>query len=122
MNIRVNIAEFIGRIQGYNINYKPIIDNFYWFPWVYNIIVNGAYLWGDIAIYDSYWVLFAILLLFLCYRNGLAMTYFVSKAVLETKDPNCGMIMNYAKGAGMAFGSLICLGIGYFKHLIKYSI
>lgn len=119
VNIGVNVAEFFGRFQGYDSWYKPVIDFFYWYPWVYNILINGGYLWGNKEIYDNFWVLFSILLLFLCYRNGLAITYFVSKAVLETKDPNCGMIMNYGKGAGLAIGAIVSLAIGLLKHSLN---
>jgi hypothetical protein len=122
VNIGTNGAEFFGKLQGYNFSFKPILDYFYWFPWVYNIIINGAYIWDNTDIFDTYWVLFSVLLLFLSYRNGIAITFFVSKAVLETKDPNCAMIMNYSKAAGGALGSIICLGVGYLKHLVKHSL
>lgn len=120
VNIGTQIAEFFGKYLGYDFKFKPVIDYFYWFPWVYNIIINGVYIWGDTNIYDSYWIVFSVLLIFLCFRHGLAITFFVSKAIIQTKDPNCGMIMNYGKEAGLAFGSVICLGVGYLKHLFKY--
>ena len=49
----------------------------------------------------------------------MAITNLVSKALKETNDPNCAMVMNYAKNFGIAAGAVLCLGIGSFKNLVR---
>lgn len=119
-NIVVNASEFVGRSLGNVFRLNFIIHGFDWFPWVYNLIINGLFIWNNIKIFDHFWGLFWPLIIFLTFRNGFAITYYQSKiAAKNPNDPNCVIIGNLAKESGNCVGaiiSLIVLGLKGYIH------
>ena len=69
INLAEKVIEVFGRYTGAFPLMEPIVTQFYWFPWVYNVIIIGVYLLGNQQVYDTFWNGFVLILLFLFFRS-----------------------------------------------------
>ena len=101
----------------FNLNF--FVHEFFWYPWVYNIIITGLFILDTKSIFDSYWGIFWPMLIFLTFRNGFAVTYYQAKIVARNpNDSNCVIIGNFAKESGNAFGAFISVFILMVKGFV----
>ncbi len=111
-NLLVNSSEFFGRLFGDLFRLNFIIHSFSWYPWLYNLIICGLFVWSRQQVFDDFWGLFWPMIVLLTFRNGFAITYYQSKiAAKNVLDPNCIIIGHFAKEAGNAFGAIISLAL-----------
>ena len=111
-NIVVNAFEFIGRSMGGNFRLNAIVHEFHFYPFLYNIIINGLFIWNNRDIFDAYWGLFWPLIILLMFRTGFTVTYYQAKvAAKNPNDSNCLIIGNLSKEAGNAVGAIISVGV-----------
>ena len=109
-------CQFIGVSLGNQFRLNFFIHSFEWFPWFYNVVIVGVFIWNSQAIYDQFWGLFWPLLILLSFRCGFVITYYQSKiAANNPNDPNCVIIGNLSTTVGVFFGSII----GLFVLMIK---
>ena len=118
-NLVVNSSEFFGRLFGDLFRLNFIIHSLDWYPWLYNLIICGLFIWSRQQIYNDFWGLFWPLIILLTFRNGFAITYYQSKiAAKNLLDPNCIIIGHFAKEAGNALGAVISLALLALKNYL----
>ncbi len=118
-NVVVNTLEFVGRSMGDNFRLNTVVHDFHFYPFLYNAIINGLFIWNNKAVFDAYWGLFWPLIILLMFRTGFTVTYYQAKvAAKNPTDSNCLIIGNLSKEAGNALGAVISLGVLALKNYL----